>query len=714
MSARPWVLGISCSHNGSACLLHGDRIVAAVQDERLLRFKRKETTARFANCCVNYCLDAGNIRAQDLDLVVVSNVSGEGPRAVDDIALNEYLRVGRWNVPAIAIPHHYAHAVSAFAVSGFQRSAVLVIDGSGTPFGRLPATERQVVVNRDPEANDCEWLSYYEADGTTVTPVVKQVARAVWSSPPALEQFGSLGDMYGAIGALLFGDFFDGPGKVMGLAPYGRPTIPVHEWLTIDERGVIVTNARVCRDAKASGRYVWPSAFAACADLAASVQHALEHALMDAVGRLRAASSSASLCYAGGVALNSVANESIVRRGGFEEVFICPAAEDSGVAVGAAYHGLWLLTRSNTYRRLRQDAMGRVYDRAEIDRAIGAAPVTACPLPDPAADIARLLCDGRIVGWFSGRSELGPRSLGQRTILCDPRRPDGKDTLNSRVKHREPFRPFAPVVLQERVGEWFDVPARSSESPFMLRVWPFRADKAALVPAVAHVDGTARVQTITRDSHPSLYAVVEAFERQTGVPILLNTSFNVSGEPIVETPRDALWCLLRTGLDCCVFDDVVVSKRAEFRSVLDLCPGLRATSITLTMPVTGGRVGPLDRLNFTNVPKRWHVKPFEPFELGRMVAERFRAGDVTDSVAYATADTRWGEVALLLTDAHLDLLRLIDGRTTGRALAAHGGWSEAWIERTLARLYGAYAIEFAAVTPPATPILDDRTAAATP
>jgi carbamoyltransferase len=497
LKKEPWVLGLSCSHNGAACLLRGDEIVVAVQDERLLRAKRLETNARFAAHSIAYCLDAAGIRPAQLDLVVCSVTRGDSDTHYQDIFLNETLRTGRFKLPVINIPHHYAHAVSAFATSGFREAAVLIVDGSGTRFKRLPPEEQAVVIDPDPAPRDCEWLSYYEADGTVLTPKLKQMVRGVESDGGPYADFGSLGNMYGFVGAHIFGHPFEGPGKVMGLAPYGRPTIPVEDWLTVADDGLIEFRSETIR--RVAARCSWPADFQACADLAASVQRATEYALMRTVERLRALSKSTRLCYAGGVALNSVANELIVRNGGFDDVFVFPAAEDSGVAVGAAYHGLWQLTGRNTCCRLRHDAMGRRYGRDEIERALGATPAIVAPAPRAAPDdVARLLCDGKMLGWFEGRSELGPRSLGQRTILCDPRRPDAKDTLNARVKQREGFRPFAPIVLRELAEEWFDVPPELADSPFMLRVWPFRPGMAERVPAVPIPRDARRVSVALR------------------------------------------------------------------------------------------------------------------------------------------------------------------------------------------------------------------------
>jgi carbamoyltransferase len=271
---------------------------------------------------------------------------------------------------------------------------------------------------------------------------------------------------------------------------------------------------------------------------------------------------SENLCYAGGVALNSVANERIIRESGFKNVYIMPAAEDSGTAIGAAYHGLWQLTQHNSQRPILHDAPGRTYSPAEVSRTLDeAADVGVVYSTDVILDAVELLCDGKIIGWFDGGSELGPRALGQRSILCDPRRPDAKDTLNRRVKMREAFRPFAPAVLLEEAPNWFDFGDTRPESPFMLRVVDVKHEKRDEIPAIVHVDGTGRVQTLTPENNGRFYQLVEKFYENTGVPVLLNTSFNRMGQPIIETPEDAIQCLLSTGLDCCVFEDRIVFKK---------------------------------------------------------------------------------------------------------------------------------------------------------
>jgi carbamoyltransferase len=292
------------------------------------------------------------------------------------------------------------------------------------------------------------------------------------------------------------------------------------------------------------------------------VQSALEDALLYLVKHLRELCRSENLCYAGGVALNSVANERIIRESGFKNIYIMAAAEDSGTAIGAAYHGLWQLTQHNTQRPILHDAPGRTYTPAVISDAVNATEnVYAVNSTNVISDAVELLCDGKIIGWFDGGSELGPRALGQRSILCDPRQPDAKDTLNRRVKMREPFRPFAPAMLLEEASRWFEFGDTAPESPFMLRVVGVKPEKRDEVPAIVHVDVTGRLQTLTHENNGRFYELVRKFKEKTDVPILLNTSFNRMGQPIIETPADAIACLLDTGLDCCVFEDRIVFKK---------------------------------------------------------------------------------------------------------------------------------------------------------
>lgn len=372
-----------------------------------------------------------------------------------------------------------------------------------------------------------------------------------------------------------------------------------------------------------------------------------------------------------------------------------PAAEDSGTAVGAAYHGLWSLAGMRN-RRLVRDSAGRTYSPQEIDKALQATPSIAAHRPrDVVSAAVDLLVDGRIVGWFQGGSELGPRALGQRSLLCDPRHPQLKDRLNDSVKRREPFRPFAPAILAEEARRWFEVgdgPDGPAESPFMLRVWRFRAEQGARVPAVAHVDGTGRVQTVGRDGNGLFHALLSAFHARTGVPLLLNTSFNVAGEPLVETPEDALWCLLSSGLDACVLEDRVVLREPALRSALDLEARVAGERLAPEPPPRGG--GALDVADVAEVAEPLAQLLREP--LGFALDARGQALEGARALtrgwtrcAAFRVQTRWGPVLQLVGPALEAVLDCIEpGGTDGwtllerlrrRGVLAEEGHLSSWL-----------------------------------
>jgi carbamoyltransferase len=467
----------------------------------------------------------------------------------------------------------------------------------------------------------------------------------------------------------VFGSGLDGAGKLMGLAPYGAPVIPVEEFYAVadgDDRIEYLDTLpeRYLHDDR------WPLRREEYQDLAASTQRALETAVCMLAARLRQSSGATRLCYAGGVALNSVANERLVRTSGFDEVFIMPAAEDSGTAIGAAYHGLWQLTRRNTVRHLPHDAVGRPYAAEDVRDAIERCPavhVVAAGDPNDPSNlldpIVDRLCDGQILGWFHGRSELGPRALGQRSIICDPRRPDMKRVLNATVKFREEFRPFAPVILLDQLERYFNSgnghePAPVVESPFMLRVLEFRPEVRDRVPAVVHVDGTGRVQTVTREANGRFYDLVRRFYERTGSPVLLNTSFNVAGEPIVETPDDALGCLLSTGLDACVLEDWLVARRPTFTSFLDLTLRLTAERVAFDQRVVpgwgGNHLSPDAPLQF-----------FQSLHLDAARAGSDGLGDRTGPMLRIVVRTPWGRVVHVVNAGVFAILTRIDGQRTG-------------------------------------------------
>jgi carbamoyltransferase len=554
---QPWILGISASHNGSACLLHGDEIVVAIQEERLSHFKRHRIYGQGPSQAVAYCLNYAGIVPSDLSLVVLC-IQGRKTDKTHDITLDPFLNVVTHAIPTITIPHHYGHAVSAFATSGFAESAVLIVDGAGSPVSDFTSDELMVLNGNSQDS--WETISLYHASGTGIVALEKHaVDRGAWlvRHNGEMPLFGSLGGIFSAAAEQIFGEVAEA-GKVMGLAPYGKPLFPTSDFFDLANGRFHFKDTVPLRFRHAER---WPNRADEYQALAASVQSALEDALLYLVKHLRELCSSDNLCYAGGVALNSVANERIIRESGFKNIYLMAAAEDSGTAIGAAYYGLWQLTQYNSRRPILHDAPGRRYTSADVSAAINASEnINVVNSADAISDAVELLCDGKIIGWFDGGSELGPRALGQRSILCDPRLPEAKDTLNRRVKMREPFRPFAPAVLLEEASYWFDFDGTTHESPFMLRVVDVKPEKRNEIPAIVHVDGTGRLQTLTRENNGRFYDLVRKFHEKTGVPVLLNTSFNRMGQPIIETPADAIACLLNTGLDCCVFEDRIVLK----------------------------------------------------------------------------------------------------------------------------------------------------------
>ena len=558
VNEQPWILGISASHNGSACLLRGDQIVVAIQEERLTHFKRHRIYGQGPSKAVAYCLNYAGIQPSDLNLVVLC-IQGQATDKIHDITLDPFLNVVTHGVPTITIPHHYGHAVSAFATSGFAESAVLIVDGAGSPASDFTADELKVLNGNSQDS--WETISLYHASGSSIVPLEKHaVDRGAWlvGHNGEMPSFGSLGGIFSAAAEQIFGEVAEA-GKVMGLAPYGKPLFPTSDFFDIANGRFHFKDTVPLRFRHAER---WPNRADEYQALAASVQSALEDALLYLVRHLRELCSSDNLCYAGGVALNSVANERIIRESGFKNIYIMAAAEDSGTAIGAAYHGLWQLTQHNSRRPILHDAPGRSYTSADVSAAINATEnIHVVNSTDVISGAVELLCDRKIIGWFDGGSELGPRALGQRSILCDPRLPEAKDTLNRRVKMRESFRPFAPAVLLEEASNWFDFDGTTQESPFMLRVVDVKPEKRNEIPAIVHVDGTGRLQTLTRENNGRFYDLVQKFHEKTGVPVLLNTSFNRMGQPIIETPADAIACLLNTGLDCCVFEDRIVFKK---------------------------------------------------------------------------------------------------------------------------------------------------------
>lgn len=554
-------LGLGGSnHDFSACLVENGEIAVGIEEERLTRRKYAVNVNSLANQCWRYCLTTQGVRLGQVEAIVA-----------DDTLLPSCYFPFRSRTTLIR--HHMAHAASAFLPSPFPEAAVLVVDGAGSLF----------------EGQGVETMTMSVGNGTEITEISK-VYGTNWSTDGLREtrvyQAGdsdhSLGFMYKAvsraIGFTLYEEgswYLTEDGKTMGLAPYGtdRYRTEFHRYLDLLPEGRFELHLKdgglLGFVEHALDGLEGDARFARGADLAWAAQDLLETAVLHAADWLHRETGLTRLCLAGGVVLNSVANGKILRNTPFTEVFAQPAAGDNGCAVGCAYYGYHVLGEQprprgpkaprTAPRPQTHTYLGRRYSTEEIQTALDASGLPYRRVARPARLAAGLLPRGALIGWFTGGSEFGPRALGHRSILADPRRAEMKDILNSKVKHREAFRPFAPAVLAHRAAEYFEL---DIESPYMLIVAPVRDDKRQEVPAITHVDGTARVQTLTPEANGSFYELVERFGEITSVPVVLNTSFNDRGEPIVETPEQALAFFGPSQLDYLFLEDFVVAHSA--------------------------------------------------------------------------------------------------------------------------------------------------------
>jgi carbamoyltransferase len=579
------ILGINAYHgNASAAIVCNGRLIAAVEEER---FNRVKYAAGFPAQAIRYCLREAGLALSDIDHVGVPR--NPYARLVTKIfyalripsfardrvkvltkftGMREALAQTFDSDPAKLaaqfhrIEHHQAHLASTFFVSPFERAAVLSADGLGDFASTMWAS------------GDGERL---RVEGSIAFPH-------------------SLGLYYTAVtqylGFLKFGDEY----KVMGLAAYGEPeqlsmfreivqfdprsrgngfrlgleyflhhrTGPEMSWAEADKTptlGKLFSDEMPRRLGLA--RQPEEPLQQRHRNLASSLQARLEEVYLGMLKKLAESTGRKALCLAGGVAFNCVANGKIFEHTPFEQVYVQPAAGDAGLAVGAAFH-VWhqILGKPRSFV-MDHAYWGPGFTSAEIRNAIGASrvaktgyAVAELPEEELIRRAAAIIADGKILGWFQGRAEWGPRALGNRSIIADPRRPEMKEILNQRIKHREIFRPFAPSILAEAIGEWF---ARSHPSPFMTLAYPVRPEKRDKIPAPTHVDGTARLQTVTREANPRYWKLLRAFGDATGVPVVLNTSFN-DNEPIVCRPEEALDCFLRTQMDALVLGDFLVTK----------------------------------------------------------------------------------------------------------------------------------------------------------
>ncbi len=581
------VLGISALyHDAAAALIVDGTVVAAIQEERFTRIKHDPSLPVRAT---RWCLQQAGLSAQDLDHVVfyekplrkferiLHNTVASFPRGLRGFprTMRVWLGDKLWTrtllAKELAVPadrilfseHHLSHAASALLCSPHQDAAILTIDGVGE------------------HATTGLWR------GSAQAPFIEPLAEIPFPH--------SLGLFYSAMTAYLGFAVNEGEYKVMGMAAYGQPRYRdrIDKLLRLDGRGGYELDLDYfCfhwhPDQSFTGKLVdllgpprfpgtpfvppgvdadAPAALVAdsqrYADIAASVQAALEDALVALARYARQRVDAPALCLAGGVALNSVANHRLAAEGIFDHLWVQPAAGDAGGALGAALWAWHCVLGHDRSPGLSRYDLGRGFDRAETADLLGDLQL---PFDDVEGEgladcVAEDLADGGVIGWFDGRCEYGPRALGHRSILADPRTLQMKDRVNERIKFRESFRPFAPSVLEDQLDDWVDLaPAARAPARYMLATPPLRADRRQSVAAVAHVDGTSRVQSVRADDHPRYHAVISAFADRTGVPMVLNTSFNLKGDPMVASPAQAVATFMSTDLDALYIDGFRVRR----------------------------------------------------------------------------------------------------------------------------------------------------------
>ncbi len=599
--ARGLILGLNqYTHSAAACLLAADgSLLFAGEKERLTR---KKHDGGDVAVLVEHALDSVGATLDDIALVVANNHLFRIDRFHRTVHWNTALfsyqesYVSKFNllpgVPRLELSHHLAHAWSVMPLAPFDEGVIVVMDGMGSTlhemrmpgvdyYSELETAQAEGFISVPPGLEQdggsdsaFGWREGESAFSFKGNELQRLFKRWIAEPTPALlhnygfENMESLGAIYSRVASHVFGDW-NTCGKVMGLAPWAR------QWAPDSERKPVFTgpleqldvNRQRLRDEPAPNGWSDGANHGGYARLAADVQSDLEDVVLDYLQRLRISTGAKNLAFCGGVALNSTLNGRIHREAGFEQVYIPPHPGDQGLAVGCAQFGLaHLMQKGGDAGAAKQAGFspyaGFDYPKADIDQAIEEygpwleeADVSELPLLEVVADA---LADNQVVAWWSDRAEFGPRALGNRSILADPRDGENIRRINSAIKKREAFRPFAPTVLAEHVGEWFD---QASPSPYMSLTVPVKTSKAAAIPAVVHIDGTARIQTLEREHNPRYYALVEAFHERSKVPMVLNTSFNIKGEPIVETAREAAWSFLRAELDLLVLGSRLFRRR---------------------------------------------------------------------------------------------------------------------------------------------------------
>jgi carbamoyltransferase len=552
----PLVVGINRTQDASVAVTRGGAAMWSLQKERISR--RKHHWGRLGDVPDRYVPHLPPLR-EPVDLIVECWSSDDEVARMDEYHRELHgaltMRNGRH---VVQVSHHLAHAYSAFFPSPFGRAACMVVDAQGSRVRDL--TEWREVA---PEAAGelLEISSFYVCDreAGSVRCIAKQLWDGDWERPAGL------GCFYSLLTRMLWPTGDGNEGKVMGLAPFGDPDALDVPPLEVRGHEVSIPAGWMEVFADRSRYRLFSDGegdFRACADLAAAGQRVFEDAVLAVAGWLHDATEEDDLCFAGGTALNCSANGELIRRGPFRDVFIPPSPHDGGTAVGCALYGLIAVLGRDSDFRWSVDFLGPEPDPGDVEAAVRDLPdgLVAERPDDLVAAMVDLLEAGRVVALHQGRSESGPRALGNRSIIGDPRRPEMQDYINHRVKGREWFRPLAPLVLHDHAGRIFDV---DRPAPFMQYAADVRPGFREVYPGITHVDGTARLQTVEPEGTPFLHALLAAWHARTGSPVLINTSLNGPGDPLTETPQQSVATLQGTGMHALAIPPYLIRKREE-------------------------------------------------------------------------------------------------------------------------------------------------------
>jgi len=566
-----YILGFNCyAFNSAACILKNGKLIASAQEER---FNRKKIYGGFPLNAINYCFSEAGITADDLDYVgfhwrPFHQIHRRAALILRYLPYASYLynsHAFKWfdilNVKSefnkrivsptrkkssysfIRVKHHICHSASSFLLSPYDKAAILTLDGTGE------AASTMMGFGEDNHIRILKEIFYPDSLGYLFVALTHYLGFLPESDEYKLMSLASYGE----------DRFYEDFKKIIVLKPEGGYTIDTNYFNY--QKGI--RNPWVSEKfTKNFGPIRNPEEpiEQRHKDIARALQKRLEDAALHMARHLYKITGSRNLCLAGGVALNSVMNGRLLRESPFENIFVQPAANDAGTCIGSALYIYNSILGNHRQYIFRDAYLGPSYPDVSYRKALDEKGLGYEYLTDEKLlqMTAELLSEGKIAGWFQGRMEMGPRALGNRSILADPRNPAMKEILNSKVKHREGFRPFAPSVLLESAREYFEC---DIHSPFMLFVFNVRPEKRSVIPAVTHVDGTARVQTVDVQENPLFWKLIKEFEKTTGIPILLNTSFNVMGEPIVCSPGDAVECFLKTQIDFLVMGNYIALRK---------------------------------------------------------------------------------------------------------------------------------------------------------